>query len=390
MIIDMDYKNEIGHLLQKYFSGTIMPDEQRLLDSWMKEKEEHKQLFDRLRKDTRFAEEYGIFREVDTTRAWETFRVKNGLRRQRRMTTWIKYAAVIALPLLIAGVWLLFPRGGERSIPVAQNTKIVKREESPVLEVVGGGKVILEKEKDKMIEAGRGVDVQQSSGMLVYSDSVVSEYVDTNVLRIPKGGEFKLQLADGTRVYLNSATDLRYPVAFTGPERRVYLKGEAYFEVAKDVEHPFIVVTDDVQVRVYGTSFNVNTLGADGVRTVLVEGKVGIRGQDLDREYVLKPNELAFYDRNSRDMKIETVDPDLYTLWRKGIFVFERETLENIMNILSLWYDMEVFFQSESAKQLHFSGHMKRYEQIEDILHAITDATGVVFTINDRTVCVSR
>ena len=390
MIIDMDYKNEICHLLQKYFSGTIMPDEQRLLDSWMKEKEEHKQLFDRLRKDTRFAEEYGIFREVDTTRAWETFRVKNGLGRQRRMTTWIKYAAVIALPLLVAGVWLLFPRGGEQSIPVAQNTKIVKREASPVLEVVGGGKVILEKEKDKMIEAGQGVEVQQSSGMLVYSDSVVSEYVDTNVLRIPKGGEFKLQLADGTRVYLNSATDLRYPVAFTGSERRVYLKGEAYFEVAKDAEHPFIVVTDDVQVRVYGTSFNVNTLGADGVRTVLVEGKVGIRGQDSDREYVLKPNELAFYDWNSRDMKIETVDPDLYTLWRKGIFVFERETLENIMNILSLWYDMEVFFQSESAKKLHFSGHMKRYEQIEDILHAITDATGVVFTINDKTVCVSR
>lgn len=354
MIIDMDYKNEIGHLLQKYFSGTIMPDEQRLLDSWMKEKEEHKQLFERLRKDTRFAEEYGIFREVDTTRAWEAFRVKNGLGRQRRMTTWIKYAAVIALPLLVAGVWLLFPRGGEQSIPVAQNTKIVKREVSPVLEVVGGGKVILEKEKDKMIEAGRGVEVQQSSGMLVYSDSVVSEYVDTNVLRIPKGGEFKLQLADGTQVYLNSATDLRYPVAFTGSERRVYLKGEAYFEVAKDAEHPFIVVTDDVQVRVYGTSFNVNTLGADGVRTVLVEGKVGIRGQDSDREFVLKPNELAFYDRNSRDMKIETVDPDLYTLWRKGIFVFERETLENIMNTLSLWYDMEVFFQSESAKKLHF------------------------------------
>lgn len=390
MIIDMDYKNEIGHLLQKYFSGTIMLDEQRLLDSWMKEKEEHKQLFERLRKDTRFAEEYGIFRGVDTTRAWETFRVKNGLGRQRRMTTWIKYAAVIALPLLVAGVWLLFPRGGEQSIPVAQNTKIVKREASPVLEVVGGGKVILEKEKDKMIEAGQGVEVQQSSGMLVYSDSVVSEYVDTNVLRIPKGGEFKLQLADGTRVYLNSATDLRYPVAFTGSERRVYLKGEAYFEVAKDAEHPFIVVTDDVQVRVYGTSFNVNTLGADGVRTVLVEGKVGIRGQDSDREYMLKPNELAFYGRNSRDMKIETVDPDLYTLWRKGIFVFERETLENIMNTLSLWYDMEVFFQSESAKKLHFSGHMKRYEQIEDILHAITDATGVVFTINDKTVCVSR
>ena len=211
-----------------------------------------------------------------------------------------------------------------------------------------------------------------------------------NKLVVPPGQRANLTLSDGTNVWLNACSEMTYPASFSEDTRRVSLKGEAYFDVSKDVEHPFIVVTDDVQVRVYGTSFNVNTLGADGVRTVLVEGKVGIRGQDLDREYVLKPNELAFYDRNSRDMKIETVDPDLYTLWRKGIFVFERETLENIMNTLSLWYDMEVFFQSESAKQLHFSGHMKRYEQIEDILHAITDATGVVFTINDRTVCVSR
>ena len=259
-----------------------------------------------------------------------------------------------------------------------------------ILEVVGGESVVLAKEEEKMIKVGNGVAVLQNAGELIYSDTVQREKVDTNVLCIPRGGEFTLQLADGTKVYLNSATELKYPVAFVGQDRRVYLRGEAYFEVAKDTEHPFIVITDDVLVKVYGTSFNVNTHSHEGIRTVLVEGKVGIRGRVSDKEYVMKPNEMAFYNRTSHEMEVKEVNPDLYTLWRKGVLVFERESLENIMNTLSLWYDVEIFFQSESVKSLHFSGHMKRYEQIEDILHAITDATGVVFTINGRTVCVSK
>lgn len=386
----MDYRDEIGHLLQVYFSGVITPEEQCRLDRWLEEKEEHQLLLERLRKDTRFAEEHGLFREVDSERAWEVFRVKNGLSRQRRMMPWVKYAAAaILLPLVVTSMWLLFSREEkEERIPVVQ--RVESRGRDVILEVVGGEKVVLAKEQEKMIHVGQGVAVRQNAGELVYSDSVCTERVDTNVLRIPRGGEFTLQLADGTRVYLNSATELRYPVAFTGKNRQVYLKGEAYFEVAKDAEHPFFVMTDEVQIKVYGTSFNVNTHSGDGIRTVLVEGKVGIKGCVSDEEYVLRPNEMAFYDRVSREMKVEEVDPDLYTLWRKGIFVFERESLENIMNTLSLWYDMEIFFQSESVKKLHFSGHMKRYEQIEDILHAITDATGVVFTINGRTVCVSR
>ncbi len=232
--------------------------------------------------------------------------------------------------------------------------------------------------------------MKQAAGELVYSDSAGNTRVDTNILRVPKGGEFKLQLADGTRVYLNSATKLKYPVAFEGEERRVYLEGEAYFEVAKDAERPFFVVTDEMTARVYGTEFNVNTSSEDGVRTVLVEGKVGVTVRGSEREYVLKPSEMAFYDRGSGKVDVREVDTDLYTLWRKGMFVFERESLESIMETLSAWYDVEVFFQSESAKRLHFSGHMKRYEQIDEILHAITDATGVVFTINGKTVCVSR
>mgnify|MGYP000955059204 CR=1 FL=1 len=385
----MDYKNEIGHLLQKYFSGTIMPDEQRLLDSWMKEKEEHKQLFDRLRKDTRFAEEYGIFREVDTTRAWETFRVKNGLRRQRRMTTWIKYAAVIALPLLIAGVWLLFPRGGERSIPVAQNTKIVKREESPVLEVVGGGKVILEKEKDKMIEAGRGVDVQQSSGMLVYSDSVVSEYVDTNVLRIPKGGEFKLQLADGTRVYLNSATDLRYPVAFTGPERRVYLKGEAYFDVTKSKEWPFIVRTCRSSVKVLGTSFNVCSYEEDSLEQVTLE-QGGVEVKHHDETYLLHPGEQFELDTTNEEIEVKPVNVKLYTSWIDGMFRFHNMPLDLLTVKLERWYDVHFVFSNEDCKNYRFTGAIRKDVDFNEFIRLIERTTNVKFIINQKDIIIQE
>lgn len=387
----MNYKNEVGHLLREYFLGTITAEEQYFLDCWLEESEEHRLLFERLRKDTRFAEEYGMFRETDTERAWETFCVKNGMGRKRRVLfTWREYvAAVIVLPLVVAGVWLLLsPKGMEENIPVVQRFELIGRD--VVLEVVGGESVVLAKEQEKMIKIGDGVAVLQNAEGLIYSDTVQREKVDTNVLRIPRGGEFTLQLADGTKVYLNSATELKYPVAFVGQDRRVYLRGEAYFEVAKDAEHPFIVITDDVQVKVYGTSFNVNTHSRDGTQTVLVEGKVGIKVHVSNEEYVMKPNEMAVYCRTSRNMEIKEVNPDLYTLWRKGMFVFERETLENIMNTLSLWYDVEVFFQTESVRGLHFSGHMKRYEQIEDILHAITDATGVVFTINGRTICISK
>lgn len=383
----MSYKNEISYLLRKYFLGTITQEEQRALDCWLKEDDEHEQLFERLRKDTRFGEEYGIFCATNTEQAWKTFRVKTGINKKPRIFAWRKYAAAaIILPLMMAALWYLFFM--EKEDVAVQCVRPI--ETGVTLEFVGENKVMLVKEQRATIKVGGGVVVQQNAGELIYSSMESQEKVDTNILRIPRGGEFTLQLADGTRVYLNSASELKYPMAFTGYERQVYLKGEAYFEVSKDAEHPFSVITDDLRVQVYGTSFNMNTHSNDCIQTVLVEGKVGIHEFESNKEYMLKPNEMAVYSRTSRNMEIKEVNPDLYTLWRKGMFVFERETLENIMNTLSLWYDVEVFFQAESVKGLHFSGHMKRYEQIEDILHAITDATGVVFTINGRTICISK
>lgn len=317
------------------------------------------------------------------------FRSNNGLKRHRRVPFVLRYAAIFLVPLIVGGLWFM-----SRENKMQEDNQVAMVElgkADVVLETGEGGKIVLKKEQEKQIAVGRGVEVRQASGELFYKvDSGKVGKVDMNTLRVPRGGEFKLVLADGTKVYLNAATNLRYPIAFDGPERKVYLSGEAYFEVSKDEKRPFYVVTDEVQVRVYGTSFNVNTYRSEGVQTVLEEGVVGVKILDSSMEYRIEPGEMAIYNKNSGKMEIKAVDTGLYTQWRKGLFIFDRESLGNIMETLSLWYDMDVFFQSESVKNLHFSGHMKRYGQIDEILHAITDATGVVFTIKNKAIIVSK
>ena len=189
---------------------------------------------------------------------------------------------------------------------------------------------------------------------------------------------------------MNSASELKYPVRFDGNERKVYLSGEAYFEVTKDTERPFYVVTEDVQIRVYGTEFNVNTHHLGKIQTVLVNGKVGIKKRGATGETMMKPGELASFDREAGTFEVKEVNVRQYVVWKDGYFTFENESLEQIMNTLSLWYDVDVFFQAEAAKQLVFTGYMKRYDDISEILNAIMDVVGVNFTINGKSIVVSQ
>lgn len=182
-------------------------------------------------------------------------------------------------------------------------------------------------------------------------------------------------------MWLNAATELKYPVAFHAKERRVYLKGEAYFEVAPDKNRPFYVETEEVKIRVLGTVFDVNTHYTRGVRTVLVEGAVALEWGD-QKEIRMKPGELADFDRTTTEVTLKEVDVTSYISWKEGYFVFEDEPLEEIMHTLSLWYDKEFLFVGKRSRTLHFSGHIKRYERIETILSAITDVTGVEFRMN--------
>ena len=210
---------------------------------------------------------------------------------------------------------------------------------------------------------------------------------DPFMVAVDYGQKANLTLPDGTKVWLNSATHLSYDAEYNKSDRKIYLDGEAYFEVAPDKNRPFYVETEEVKIRVLGTVFDVNTHYTRGVRTVLVEGAVALEWGD-QKEIRMKPGELADFDRTTTEVTLKEVDVTSYISWKEGYFVFEDEPLEEIMHTLSLWYDKEFLFVGKRSRTLHFSGHIKRYERIETILSAITDVTGVEFRMNGQIILI--
>ena len=197
-----------------------------------------------------------------------------------------------------------------------------------------------------------------------------------NTIQVPRGGEYSLTLADGTRVWLNSQSSLRFPVAFRGEERRVQLTGEAYFEVTPGRKR-FIVETKSVAVRVLGTAFDVNAYEDETViRTTLVRGKVEILAGGKEA-CVLQPGQQSVVERATGKTGVLQVNTSLYTQWKDGRFVFRDHTLEDIMRTLARWYDMEYEFVDPGLQQQRFYGVINRFEDVKGLL-AQFEKTGKV------------
>lgn len=390
------YDENIARLIRHSLIGELSELEREELEAWLHDSEEHQVLFEKIKKEIRISSERSFFCSLNDEEAWQKFKIATRARKQRvYIRKILTYAAIIVLPLaVIAGFWFLNqekntpPMASERvaEITPGKSRAVLITADQTVHELNG-----LQEQRE--IEVGNGMVIKQGGANLEYDSLVIplqEPALAMNTLKIPRGGEFRLKLSDGTNVYLNSASELKYPVCFDEKERKVYLSGEAYFEVTKDSDRPFYVVTEEVQIRVYGTEFNVNTNQQGKIHTVLVNGKVGVKKRGMTGEIAMKPGELASFDRKAGTFEVKEVDVRQYVLWKDGYFTFENESLEQILNTLSLWYDVDVFFQSESAKQLVFTGYMKRYSDISEILDAITDVVGVNFTINGKTIIVSK
>ena len=377
----------IERLIRLALLGTISTAEKEKLSAWLDERPENRSLFEKIQREVRSSEELPVFCRLDEEEAWERFRRSRGRRRGKRLVA-LRYAAAVAVLVGVAlSVWI-YKDGG----PSHEETAIVPGSPKATLTVASGESVVLgDGGAEKVVEVTSGRQAKRSGDSLIYAATRPATGAEEfNTLSIPKGGEFKLVLSDGTMVYLNAATRLRYPVAFGGNERRVRLEGEAYFEVARDSARPFYVEAGDLRVRVYGTSFNVNTQREGETQAVLVEGRVGVKVAGMVEEVEMKPGELLRYDRGTGTLSVKSVDTRQYVAWKDGYFAFEDATLEEIMQKLALWYNVEVFFQSEEAKRFVFTGFMRKYEQIDTILAAVRDVTGVRYSISGRTVVISR
>ena len=375
-------------IISKSFREELTGGEREKLERWLVASEKHRFFYERARVGGVTNPAEGLDRQVLQVRKKELMRKASKMNKKkiyRKQSRFMWYAAAVVLPLVAAiGLWLSM-RAEKGEVVVAERVQ------------PGSGRVILELndgrtyflDSIRSVETGvEGSFAKAESKSLVYEKQESEELV-YNKMIVPRAGEYALTLSDGTRVWLNSETEIRYPVAFGKDRRTVFLSGEAYFEVEKDENKPFYVVLDDVEVKVYGTSFNVNSHYRGRVQTTLVEGKVGIRVNSTGKERILLPNQMAEYDVKKREIEVKDVETYYYTAWRKGEFVFQDETIEEIMDRLCRWYGMEVFYENEHVKEKHFSGIITRFSNVTDILHLIEETATVKFDVKENIITVS-
>ena len=335
--------------------------------------------------------------EADKAKMWKQVQSRMNKNSRYRVKRYLKYAAIIVAFVLAGGTWWMVKENPEEIISVELSETSMLSPGTPkayILFSSGQRMDLTTTEHDTMImEKGMQVRVG-SSGKISYipgdSGSVLKQEIVYNTIVVPRGGEYKLELADGTLVWLNSDSELRYPVKFAGSQRDVWLKGEGYFEVSKNPEKPFRVVVDNMIVKVLGTSFNINAYKDRGnILTTLVSGKVDIQDMSGKSLVVMSPNQQVDF-RHGKISSVQEVDITRFVSWIDGKFYFNDMTLENIMSQLQRWYDIEVFFVDEELKSYPFTGVIRRDFTAGQIFEIIEKTTRVKFNVRGKCVTVNH
>lgn len=306
---------------------------------------------------------------------------------------WFKIAAVL---LLFAGA-IFFKIHTEKQDLAAD---VRPGGNKAILTLADGSKIILDQAGEGNLAQQAGVQiVKTTNGQLVYSIKETAGSGKgtasnlTNTISTPRGGQYQVNLPDGTRVWLNAASSLKFPLSFAGlKERKVELKGEAYFEVEKDASKPFVVQSDQQIVQVLGTHFNINSYGDEpDTKTTLLEGAVkvtAVNGTKAEQAF-LKPGQQAQINSASTHVNVVRVDPMVEIAWKNGQFFFENESIENIMKQISRWYDVEVIYEDEMAGKTVW-GSVTRYTNVSKVLSILELTGGIHFKIEGRRIIVHK
>lgn len=379
-------QNEIDEKLLLYLLNEIDDIGREEVELWLEENESNRAYFKEFQR-VHLELQWGVYAQ-EVRPDFAIFRMK--LKKRSNIRIWYSVAAVLVLALCAGGILLW--RAEKSPVQVAQEVSIQPGKPQAVL-VLSSGEIVKMGTIARQLEEQDGTSVQVSeAGSVSYQTTEEKEVTEEkpdkvmNRLQVPRGGEFNLTLSDGTRVWLNAETELVYPVRFNGRQRVVYLKGEAYFDVAKNEEMPFLVQVEDVSVKVYGTEFNVNTYG--GVETVLVTGSVSMN--QGGKEVLLEPNQKGIFDKSKGEIRVENVDVLTYVAWKDGDFIFRNESLGSIMDKLSRWYGLDVFYQNGELRDVHLSGNLKRYKDVQELFRSFEKISDARFKVQGNTVSISK
>lgn len=374
---------EIARLILLCAQGKADAEQRMALAEWLNENEANRRLYKQVRSHTYLEEGVQEYLSYDSWRDWKT--VKRRIRGSRKKIggrLW-PYAAGIVLAVGLT-FWLTSDWKKERVEQIAQ-TEIFKPGSSKARLVLENGQTIdLETADGQLCRQLPGEHFVNDGQELTYDQEISVEKVQEHTLQIPRGGEYKVVLADGTKIWLNAASELIYPEAFPDTVRKVRLTGEAYFEVAKNPEKPFVVVVGDMEVTVLGTSFNVSAYPNSNRRTTLVEGRVAVELQGQHVEIL--PGQQA--RETERGLQVAEVNVKNYIGWKERRFVYEDKLLGEVLEDLERWYDVEVFVVNDAVRDLHLTANLPKYENMDKVLKIIEYATCVKFELNGRTLVV--
>ncbi|MGO4293167.1 FecR family protein [Chitinophaga sp. RAB17] len=296
------------------------------------------------------------------------------------------YWAAAAAVLLLVSIGGYFQLKHQKEITdVAKIEKVTPGYERATLTLDDGSVVQLDSAGNRTLQQG-GASIQQQGGQLVYAATSDKDAATYNTLRTPRGGQFKVTLPDGTTVWLNAASSIRYPTTFLGQERRVEVSGEAYFEVAKNEKMPFKVsVNGKAEVKVLGTHFNVDAYPEEGIiKTTLLEGAVSM-STPANPSVLLKPGQQAAAGQAGIKV-VNDANIDQVMAWRYGLFNFDRSNLPSVMNELSRWYDVDVRYEGQIPSRT-FRGKINRDLSLAQVLEVLQDVN-IKFRMEGKTIVV--
>ena len=372
-------KKNINRLISDSLWGTISDDDQRYLDELLKSDQQLRTRYQQLLSRKDLVKRYQLYNSIEPFEGLSGEQPENEEKNRfsdflRGSLPYLRYAAIIIILFVVGSLWLNKNRDERPTAPqlsdeiLATITQAEQSGKNQAVLTIDGQPVKVENEKTiQKIEAGKTKE---------------------HILTTHHDSEFWLTLDDGTRVHLNYGTTLIYPRKFNGDTREVELEGEAYFFVAKDSNHPFVVHSPEGDVKVYGTEFNINTQDDEGTtRIVLVNGSISVTPKG-GREQMLRPNEMAVI--SSGECLFSTVDVAPYVSWNTGMFIFADCPLEKLMRVLSRWYNKRVEFNSDDIRQIEFTGTINKYGDISPALKAIHTVTGLRIEMRKDLIIISK
>lgn len=323
----------------------------------------------------------GKSKEVDVYAAWE--RLRKDIARKRYILRTLPWAAAIAL-LIGCGALFLLQRGQQPTAPVAQ--QIQEDLTGKIVLTLSDGRQVALSDSLGSLQEQNGTTIENGNQSLVYNPTDSTIAMVYNTIRIPRGAEYKLVLADGSQVWLNAESTITYPVAFQGETREVRLQGEAYFEIAKNKNQPFIVHTTQFDVQVTGTQFNVRAYPGEMESATLAEG--GIQLEKGGKTYTLKPGQQAYLEEE--EVQVRKVNLESAIAWRYNAFSFEETPLEEIMNELARWYNIHVFYLNPKVKELHFTAWFRRNCTLQEVIDILEKTGKINIELKGKTITVTQ